>query len=179
MKVSIGAGRVIILVLIRRPEARKALFKKRNLYLRAEEKGLDASLQAALLRKTEKEHAKLLTIIDEKIEIETKLAAAVEQHLSRLEVELTTKVGMSLENPFEAVFADIPDAVEMRACTSLLAPKYRSSPKKRQTLTDEPIDPNEPVYCYCKQVSYGDMVACDNPEVSSLVPRRPFPSYPC
>ncbi|KAF8688044.1 hypothetical protein HU200_042461 [Digitaria exilis] len=26
-----------------------------------------------------------------------------------------------------------------------------------------PVDPNEPTYCFCNQVSYGDMVACDNP----------------
>lgn len=26
-------------------------------------------------------------------------------------------------------------------------------------------DPNEPRYCLCNQVSYGDMVACDNNEV--------------
>jgi hypothetical protein len=25
-----------------------------------------------------------------------------------------------------------------------------------------PVDPNEPVYCICKQVAYGAMVACDN-----------------
>ncbi|KAI7827742.1 hypothetical protein BX661DRAFT_143201 [Kickxella alabastrina] len=25
-----------------------------------------------------------------------------------------------------------------------------------------PIDPNEPRYCYCRQVSYGEMVACDD-----------------
>ena len=39
------------------------------------------------------------------------------------------------------------------------------SPKKRASLEDEPpIDPNEPVYCYCKQVSWGEMVACDGPK---------------
>lgn len=27
-------------------------------------------------------------------------------------------------------------------------------------------DPNEPRYCICNQVSYGDMVACDNEAVS-------------
>ncbi|KAI3826354.1 hypothetical protein L1987_00401 [Smallanthus sonchifolius] len=27
---------------------------------------------------------------------------------------------------------------------------------------DQPIDPNEPTYCVCHQVSYGDMIACDN-----------------
>ncbi|OBZ85940.1 Inhibitor of growth protein 4 [Choanephora cucurbitarum] len=30
---------------------------------------------------------------------------------------------------------------------------------------DLPIDPNEPLYCYCQQVSYGEMVACDNTDV--------------
>ncbi|KAG2193297.1 hypothetical protein INT47_008658 [Mucor saturninus] len=29
------------------------------------------------------------------------------------------------------------------------------------TLTEIEIDPNEPKYCYCNQVSFGDMVACD------------------
>jgi hypothetical protein len=29
-------------------------------------------------------------------------------------------------------------------------------------------DPNEPRYCLCNQVSYGDMVACDNEEVCGL-----------
>lgn len=28
-------------------------------------------------------------------------------------------------------------------------------------------DPSEPRYCICNQVSYGDMVACDNEDVSS------------
>lgn len=26
----------------------------------------------------------------------------------------------------------------------------------------EPIDPNEPIYCVCSQVSYGEMICCDN-----------------
>lgn len=32
---------------------------------------------------------------------------------------------------------------------------------------DWTCDPNEPRYCICNQVSYGDMVACDNEDVSS------------
>ena len=27
---------------------------------------------------------------------------------------------------------------------------------------DEPVDPNEPIYCICNQVSYGQMVGCDD-----------------
>lgn len=30
-------------------------------------------------------------------------------------------------------------------------------------------DPNEPRYCLCNQVSYGDMVACDNEDVSIYI----------
>jgi hypothetical protein len=31
-----------------------------------------------------------------------------------------------------------------------------------------PVDPNEPTYCLCNQVSYGEMVACDNPNVCDM-----------
>lgn len=31
---------------------------------------------------------------------------------------------------------------------------------------DMPVDPNEPTYCLCHQVSYGEMIGCDNPEVN-------------
>jgi len=29
---------------------------------------------------------------------------------------------------------------------------------------DMPIDPNEPTYCICNRVSFGEMVGCDNPD---------------
>jgi len=32
---------------------------------------------------------------------------------------------------------------------------------------DMPVDPNEPTYCTCHQVSYGEMIGCDNQDVSS------------
>lgn len=34
---------------------------------------------------------------------------------------------------------------------------------------DMPVDPNEPTYCLCNQVSYGEMIGCDNPDVSILI----------
>lgn len=34
-------------------------------------------------------------------------------------------------------------------------------------------DPNEPRYCICNQVSYGDMVACDNEDVSPFLEGLP------
>jgi hypothetical protein len=32
-------------------------------------------------------------------------------------------------------------------------------------VTDMPVDPNEPTYCFCNRVAFGDMVGCDNPKV--------------
>ena len=31
-----------------------------------------------------------------------------------------------------------------------------------QEVLDMPVDPNEPTYCLCHQVSYGEMIGCDN-----------------
>jgi hypothetical protein len=32
-------------------------------------------------------------------------------------------------------------------------------------VTDMPVDPNEPTYCFCDRVAFGNMVGCDNPKV--------------
>ncbi|KAI8888157.1 hypothetical protein K501DRAFT_291737 [Backusella circina FSU 941] len=42
----------------------------------------------------------------------------------------------------------------------------RKNGKVKSSDTDASIDPNEPLYCYCQQVSYGEMVGCDNSDVS-------------
>jgi len=36
---------------------------------------------------------------------------------------------------------------------------------------DMPVDPNEPTYCLCHQVSYGEMIGCDNPDVRTGLPQ--------
>lgn len=39
---------------------------------------------------------------------------------------------------------------------------------------DMPVDPNEPTYCLCHQVSYGEMIGCDNPDVCTLISTNVF-----
>uniref|UniRef100_H2Y5Q3 Inhibitor of growth protein n=1 Tax=Ciona savignyi TaxID=51511 RepID=H2Y5Q3_CIOSA len=48
---------------------------------------------------------------------------------------------------------------EFRWCIELapLVSAYQSS-----DVLDMPVDPNEPTYCLCHQVSYGEMIGCDN-----------------
>ena len=38
--------------------------------------------------------------------------------------------------------------------------------KQPTDVLDMPVDPNEPTYCFCHQVSYGEMIGCDNQDVS-------------
>jgi hypothetical protein len=47
---------------------------------------------------------------------------------------------------------------------------YRYSGNDSVGMVDLPIDPNEPVYCMCKQVAFGNMIACDNPQVLAWCP---------
>ncbi|KAH6560416.1 hypothetical protein BASA62_010426 [Batrachochytrium salamandrivorans] len=42
----------------------------------------------------------------------------------------------------------------------IMEPEIKTS--KDSMSVDLDIDPNEPTYCICKQVSFGEMIACDN-----------------
>lgn len=42
--------------------------------------------------------------------------------------------------------------------------KKRSKADREPSTTDLPIEPNEPTYCLCDQVSFGEMIGCDNDE---------------
>mmetsp|Transcript_36822 Transcript_36822/g.41887 ORF Transcript_36822/g.41887 Transcript_36822/m.41887 type:complete len:278 (+) Transcript_36822:30-863(+) len=48
--------------------------------------------------------------------------------------------------------------------TAKSSSKLTNSESTTQTLSFDlaTVDPNEPVYCFCKRVSYGHMIACDN-----------------
>ena len=48
----------------------------------------------------------------------------------------------------------------------LTLPSVINSPSD---VLDMPVDPNEPTYCLCHQVSYGEMIGCDNPDVSIVL----------
>lgn len=47
------------------------------------------------------------------------------------------------------------------------SPDFQESllPVHPSDVLDMPVDPNEPTYCLCHQVSYGEMIGCDNPDV--------------
>jgi hypothetical protein len=46
----------------------------------------------------------------------------------------------------------------------VIAAEQAASAGSSGEVLDMPVDPNEPTYCICHQVSYGEMIACDNPD---------------
>lgn len=40
--------------------------------------------------------------------------------------------------------------------------KKKKKKEKESTIEDVPVDPDEPTYCICNSISYGDMIGCDN-----------------
>ena len=72
-------------------------------------------------------------------------------------------------------------AVAAAAAAAAASSSHRSTPSRKRkhdpdaeagTPADGAIDPNEPLYCFCQQVSFGEMVACDsNEQVRGLRPR--------
>ncbi|KAI0670688.1 hypothetical protein C8Q78DRAFT_975056 [Trametes maxima] len=56
-----------------------------------------------------------------------------------------------------------PVPEESQPPLTLRIPAQMLAPAPAATIDDLPPDPNEPRYCFCNQVSFGDMIACDNP----------------
>ncbi|KAI0747798.1 hypothetical protein C8Q80DRAFT_1316285 [Daedaleopsis nitida] len=67
--------------------------------------------------------------------------------------------------------SEAPPTEEQAAPEETLEPEAEEedAPIPAQNLAPQPLvepellDPNEPRYCFCNQVSYGEMIACDNP----------------
>lgn len=53
---------------------------------------------------------------------------------------------------------------EKKAKSSKKKKRSKAKQEREASPADLPIDPNEPTYCLCEQVSYGEMIGCDNDE---------------
>lgn len=81
--------------------------------------------------------------------------------------------------PFSFLSASAGNAVNVCYCVSSSDLSDALLPMQPSDVLDMPVDPNEPTYCLCHQVSYGEMIGCDNPDVS-VCPKRLFQrSYYC
>merc|ERR1712142_1370249 len=97
---------------------------------------------------------------EEKVQLATQTYEMVDRHirrldsdLSRFESELAERGGLETTSPTsdKKVRREIKKGEDQHALQ--IAP---------QDVLDMPVDPNEPTYCLCHQVSYGEMIGCDN-----------------
>uniref|UniRef100_A0A6I8NPC7 Inhibitor of growth protein n=1 Tax=Ornithorhynchus anatinus TaxID=9258 RepID=A0A6I8NPC7_ORNAN len=55
-----------------------------------------------------------------------------------------------------------PPSRERRSRSAKKKKRARARPEREASPVELAIDPNEPTYCLCNQVSYGEMIGCDN-----------------
>ncbi|XP_018593105.1 inhibitor of growth protein 4 [Scleropages formosus] len=56
--------------------------------------------------------------------------------------------------------------VKLNNTVEFSAPSVNFGNVHPSDVLDMPVDPNEPTYCLCHQVSYGEMIGCDNTDCS-------------
>ncbi|CAO3563459.1 unnamed protein product [Mortierella alpina] len=126
----------------------------------------DQTLIAARLN-IEKEYMAAIRKVDQKIDYTLKLYDLINRQIVRLDEE-TARLGIDLQDPGElkkAAHLDVASASRDRKSQKGPISTTRSSPSGRKRgsgVIAMDIDPNEPLYCICQQVSFGDMVGCDN-----------------
>ncbi|KAG0570732.1 hypothetical protein KC19_6G183700 [Ceratodon purpureus] len=148
---------------------------------KAKESGSGAPDAVALQHSNEvlSVHKACLTIAEEKVFLATQTYDLVDGHIQRLDKDLK-KFEEELRRDREASGGGLLLA-EPRLegaggvggrdggeGTRFGRRKGQAVPTNVNVELDLPVDPNEPTYCYCGQVSYGEMIACDNSEVRVL-----------
>ncbi|EIE20485.1 hypothetical protein COCSUDRAFT_30639 [Coccomyxa subellipsoidea C-169] len=134
-----------------------------------------AAAAAALDEKIEDDMRKLLHYSEEKIGLSQQIYDYVDQRIRRLDKDLKA---FESDISKERARLGIPDG---ETATGMLPQADEPSGTGRGMRTSKRgpglppleaaeasggsvLDPTEPVYCYCRRVSFGEMVACDNPD---------------
>ncbi|KAM4663449.1 inhibitor of growth protein 5-like [Discoglossus pictus] len=111
-------------------------------------KEIDKLAAEYIATRVQNAYSKCKEYSDDKVQLAMQTYEMVDKHIRRLDADLAS---------FEA---DLQDKLEG---TEFDSPTGRGIKKNRDVL-DMPLDPNEPTYCRCHQVSYGEMIGCDNPD---------------
>ena len=105
----------------------------------------------------EKEYKTTIQKQDQKIELAMRMYDLVSPHIERLDSQVMTKSNLNSSDWIKKRkrFSSIDQGNTRKRI------HHSTRPRQQQT-----VDPNEPRYCYCHQVSFGDMIACDADNVS-------------
>ena len=123
---------------------------------------------------------------DDKVQLAVQTYEMVDKHIRKLDSDLTRfEEDLKQQRQLQGLDMDGEKKGRKRKAERSDAGKKKKKSKKGETeesptlavsatpiitmatdmnVLDMPVDPNEPTYCLCHQVSYGEMIGCDNPE---------------
>ncbi|KAI3980419.1 hypothetical protein MKX01_003958 [Papaver californicum] len=116
-----------------------------------------------------------IRIADEKVALALQAYDVVDEHIQQLDQYLRKfdeelrrdASGIAAVNPDNSVNSGDTGKGRRKKTRSAAAAAAAAAVVPADTPSmdlDLPVDPNEPTYCFCNQVSFGEMVACDNPD---------------
>jgi len=104
------------------------------------------------------------TIAAEKVQLATKSYDIIDQNIKIVDNEILLLEKALIESG-EMVVVDETVGNVVSASDKGSYKKKKHEKKIDQLLAmDSNVDPNEPVYCICNRIAFGDMIACDNEE---------------
>ncbi|KAF1797893.1 hypothetical protein FB192DRAFT_1396731 [Mucor lusitanicus] len=152
---------------------RETYTKHKRSYVKQFKASANSTSLAATRSQLEKDYKTAMQKQDQKIELAMRMYDLVSRHIERLDTQVA-KSGLS-ESDWISPRSNRKGPAwhdgghRKRALGSIDGPtrkrihhSSRPMPSNGSTAAGDPdIDSNEPTYCYCKQVSFGDMIACD------------------
>ncbi|XP_064418545.1 inhibitor of growth protein 5 isoform X2 [Latimeria chalumnae] len=142
------------------------------------------------LKKIQNAYSKCKEYSDDKVQLAMQTYEMVDKHIRRLDADLA-RFEADLKDKLEASDYESPGSRGLRKGRgqkdrrgsrgrgrrasdddTSKKKKMKTGPEYHESILavhpsdvlDMPVDPNEPTYCLCHQVSYGEMIGCDNPD---------------
>ncbi|KAM9542969.1 inhibitor of growth protein 5 isoform 2-T2 [Guaruba guarouba] len=142
------------------------------------------------LKKIQTAYSKCKEYSDDKVQLAMQTYEMVDKHIRRLDADLA-RFEADLKDKLEGSDFENPGSRSLKKGRSQKDKRgsrgrgrrtsEEDTPKKKKLkggsefadtilsvhpsdVLDMPVDPNEPTYCLCHQVSYGEMIGCDNPD---------------
>uniref|UniRef100_A0A3Q2ZPD5 Inhibitor of growth protein n=1 Tax=Kryptolebias marmoratus TaxID=37003 RepID=A0A3Q2ZPD5_KRYMA len=163
-----------------RTEEKKAEIDKLAEEYIANVKNLASEQRVEHLQKIQNAYSKCKEFSDDKVQLAMQTYEMVDKHIRRLDADLArfeNELKEKLElSSYESTDGRALKSKEKRGSRGRgRKGSDEDSPKKKKMknseallpmqpsdVLDMPVDPNEPTYCLCHQVSYGEMIGCDN-----------------
>ncbi|GJQ10234.1 hypothetical protein GpartN1_g2025.t1 [Galdieria partita] len=114
-------------------------------------------------KELEETQREMIALTDQKVKLAEKVYDSVDRNVRQLDEKLREfEAHLRAEGKWPVDAQD--RRVTVGSGSNLKSSRERSERKLSNlaVIEDMPVDPNEPRYCYCNQVSYGEMIACDN-----------------